>query len=668
MLGKLSLAAGVRLIPKRLFRGLSLRTKLLLSFLGLLAVFAAASYFQSQNLLLFREQIARQSQASEQAALALALKQEMSELSSILYGAMVSRKAGEPEAYEAVKARFLQHVEQIGELASTPEQRKARATLNTIAGEFVQIVDQVRADAMRPEITAQDWQSRTSGLYEQTLAHQSYTYEVADLFYVSFREDADRSAGETVTLLSDTLRASYVSIVVTACAAAALSWMLIRTFMRPIRRLQHEMALIAEGDLTRRIGSDAADELGRLSRHFDQMTEKVRLMLARSREIASGMSEQSQNLGRISAVTAAAGGDMLKAIRDISTGTDRQAALSERMAAMASEVESEISEIAGIAGAIKQLSEEAAGDTKTGSEAVASLLETAERADAVFRTVEAAMARLAEDSAQIDKIVRSITEIATRTNVLALNASIEAARAGEYGKGFSVIAGEVRQLSAQTNNEARSIGRIIGTVHTRMADMQKQLALALEAAVAQTDRAGETRGAFVAIDRSMNGLTGEIERIYAKVEETRFSNERLVQSVRQVSAAAEATAAGGEEVAASAVEQHDAMRALAEQADETYRMAQSLHAEIGRFRTGEDGAENGASDGEESGAVGDAGNEPGIKVSGHGADEAKDGSGRAIVRGGTGAAGAKSGEDSASGTAGARSGEGSTSGTASLVG
>jgi methyl-accepting chemotaxis protein len=557
--------------------------KLVLSFLCILMIFLASSLYIVHQLREVGQQMIYQNEAINHKVLALTIKQEVQELATIKYGVMISRSLDELDRYAELRKQAEANIEQLAEVASTAELRKKRSMLTTVFGEYAgtfdTVVEMVRDSGAQPELS-----NKLQSLYNQSQAHKEYLFELVDEFNAAHEQIASSAVAQSTEILEQTMRITVIAVSFTFIMTVILGSMLILSFVRPIGRLQQTVSLIAEGDLRHKIKSTAQDELGQLSKHFDLMIDKVRGMLGRTQEIASQMSEQSGMLRQVSTTTATANADIMRAIQEMSVGTDKQASQSEIIAGMAAEVESDVQGIAEFASRVKQKSLEASSNTSIGSSAVAALNAAAEQTDQTYQKVFEAIDLLSASTSQIDKIVHTIAEISTQTNVLALNAAIEAARAGQEGLGFSVIADEVRQLSTQVNDSAKSIAQIIQTVHQGMNEVRNQMSRAKQVIHTQNSKISDTQQAFGAIDQSVQLITEHIGQIYQKIEQAQARNEQLVQSVHLVSSISQETAAGVEEVASTSIVQNEAIAYIAEQAEETYRMAQSLFVEVNRFK------------------------------------------------------------------------------------
>ncbi|MGO4272388.1 methyl-accepting chemotaxis protein, partial [Paenibacillus sp. TAF58] len=344
--------------------------------------------------------------------------------------------------------------------------------------------------------------------------------------------------------------------------------------------------------LSHTINSKSNDELGKLSNSFDHMIIQVRQMLNATMQVASSLSDHSHEFHRFSQLTASANTDILKAITEISTGADEQAMKTEQSSMIIAELEAEIRDITAYTYEMKRTSEEASSGTLQGTASVRALKTSSDQSQAVLQKVDAAMMTLSDSSKQIGAIIHSITEISTQTNVLALNAAIEAARAGVHGRGFSVIADEVRQLSQQTSDSSKTIGGIIQALQKQIKELQSSLIEVNESAVTQNHRVADTLRSFEGIEQSMKGIIGQIEQIHVKIEYVQSKNDRLVNSVQFVAAIAQETAAGVEEVNSTSIQQDASIRRIAEESDDILELAQQLFAEISKFQINESAPKN----------------------------------------------------------------------------
>ncbi|MHA6529697.1 methyl-accepting chemotaxis protein [Paenibacillus sp. BAC0078] len=461
---------------------------------------------------------------------------------------------------------------------------KVLQQLRTQTGEYKGIFDKllgVMGDASLDPLTVLE---QIDDLHTKAAALSQAMLKTNGELYTAAADNAEKAQSYSFLMLDHT-----VSIVVYAAVGVflftlLLAWMLIRSFMTPVGKLQAALKEISEGDLRQQINSPYNDELGRLSHHFDHMVSRVRDMLRQTLSAASSLADYSHSFQQSSAITAHANQEILRTIQEISVGAGQQAVQSEQSSELLQELEREVHEITDHTDVMLTTSETANRNTRKGSETVTALREISQQSRTSINKVYEALEKLVQQSGDISRITNSITEISKQTNILSLNAAIEAARAGASGKGFAVIADEVRHLSVQTNDSSIHISRIISELQISMADFQQYMLETKKSLEDQDHQVAETLASFGAIDESITGISRQIGQIHQKVEQTRKINSRLAESVHSVASVAEQTAAGVQEVNASSTQQDQAISDIARQAVEINEISQQLFKEINVFK------------------------------------------------------------------------------------
>ncbi|WNS46272.1 methyl-accepting chemotaxis protein [Paenibacillus sp. MMS20-IR301] len=463
--------------------------------------------------------------------------------------------------------------------------------LGTQAGEYTQYVDELVTTMSDETLDPLTVLEQIDVIHTQALALNQAMLKTNSELYTAAADNAEQAQSLSFTLLDDT-----ISIVAYAAGGVflfmlVLAVLLIRSFLSPVGKLQTALRKIADGDLRQQINSPYNDELGRLSHHFDHMVSRVQGMLRQTLSAAGSLAEYSHSFQQSSAVTAHTNREIVRTIQEISLGADQQAAQSEQSTVLLEELARGVQDITEYTDVMLETSLAANRNTKQGADTITALRRMSLHSRASINKVYEALEKLVEQSKDISRITNSITEISKQTNILSLNAAIEAARAGASGKGFAVIAGEVRHLSVQTNDSSVHISRIIEELQAGMADFQGYMMETKGSLEEQEHQVEETLASFGAIDESIAGISTQIGQIHHKVEETRLINSRLAESVHSVAAVAEQTAAGVQEVNASSTQQDQAVNDIARQAEEINEISQRLFREINVFKiTGEEQA------------------------------------------------------------------------------
>ncbi|WP_248924722.1 methyl-accepting chemotaxis protein [Paenibacillus hamazuiensis] len=563
---------------------MSLKMKLIAGFAGMLAAFLCVALFNLNQVEAIQAQLMFQNEKVELKQMALELKETVQELNVIASGLEISKKVEYIPIYNEKRKQFDQMIKRIGDTATTPDQIAWRSKLISLTVDYANTFDVAAKLVQENKLPPADMDKNMEYLYNESQKQKDQIFTYVDNFYVVYSGEAQAAIESSQTLLSRTATVMITAFGLVFVAAGIIAFTLIRSFTKPIGRIQHAVRRIAEGDLRHTIGSRSKDELGELSASFDHMIERVRDMLANTQAIAASLSDHARTFHGFADETAAANSEIVRAIEEISQGAGEQAAHSEKSVYIIAELQQEMDVISGAAGAMREASSAAAGNTENGVRAMDSLQAAAAESQAVFAAVLSAMDSLQESSRQIGRIIASIQEISTQTNVLSLNASIEAARAGVHGKGFMVIADEVRGLSAQTSRSAKMVEDIIGSLESRIVELQDGLQSARGMMSVQSGKLDETKTAFDAIRISVDELSGHIRHIHEKIAFAKQKNGTLVESVQFVASIAEETAAGVEEVNSASLTQDASIRRIVSEADDISLLSQKLFREIGMFR------------------------------------------------------------------------------------
>jgi methyl-accepting chemotaxis protein len=289
---------------------------------------------------------------------------------------------------------------------------------------------------------------------------------------------------------------AFTMVVTLLFIATALTllfaWLLTNSITRPIASALHAAEDIAEGDLTRTITVDGTDEAGRLLAAMLKMQSKLRDTLQR----ISG-----------SATQLASAAEELNAVTDESArGLSQQNNEIEQAATAVNQMTSAVEEVARNAVSTSEASKNATTSASDGRDLVQETVSAIERMSTDVQSTSTLIGNLADESRDIGKVLDVIRGLADQTNLLALNAAIEAARAGEAGRGFAVVADEVRALAHRTQQSTSEIERMIGSI-------QGGTEQAVNSMRSSTERAESTlniaKGAGLALD-TINSAVVEI--------------------------------------------------------------------------------------------------------------------------------------------------------------
>ncbi len=286
-----------------------------------------------------------------------------------------------------------------------------------------------------------------------------------------------------------------IALLVAATALTlALAWSLTNSITKPIANALGAAESIAEGDLTRPITVDGEDEAGRLLAAMAKMQDKLRDTLQRISGSATQLASAAEELNSVTDESA--------------RGLTRQNNEIEQAATAVNEMTSAVEEVARNAVSTSEASQSATASAGDGRDLVQETVSAIERMSADVQSTATLIGDLANESRDIGKVLDVIRGLADQTNLLALNAAIEAARAGEAGRGFAVVADEVRALAHRTQQSTSEIERMIGSI-------QSGTEHAVDSMRNSTERAESTlniaRGAGMSLD-TINSAIVEINQ------------------------------------------------------------------------------------------------------------------------------------------------------------
>jgi methyl-accepting chemotaxis protein len=331
-----------------------------------------------------------------------------------------------------------------------------------------------------------------------------------------------------------------VLLIVATVLTLLFAWLLTNSITRPISQALSAAETIAEGNLTHPVKVDGTDEAGRLLAAMHKMQEKLRDTL----QSISGSADQL-----------ASAAEELNAVTDEGArGLARQNDEIEQAATAVNEMTSAVEEVARNAISTSDASKNATSSAGDGRDLVQETVSAIERMSSDVQATADLVGNLAEESRDIGKVLDVIRGLADQTNLLALNAAIEAARAGEAGRGFAVVADEVRALAHRTQQSTSEIERMIGSI-------QGGTEKAVGSMRNSTERAASTlsiaKGAGLALDTINTAIVEINERnlviASAAEEQAQVAREvdRNLVNIRDLSAqssdgASQTSAASGE--------------------------------------------------------------------------------------------------------------------------
>ncbi len=349
---------------------------------------------------------------------------------------------------------------------------------------------------------------------------------------------------------------------VAGCVVAGLSigianyWLLNAILLTKLRRIAEVANQISRKDLTHGCAMKSADTIGEIVDSFNAMAANLRALIGETGRLSDGVRHDSRDIHRF--------------FDGVAGQVAEQARQADEIRAAVAELAATVGDIASHAGATAARGHEAARRAADGGAVVQATIDGMEQISGRVGEAAQAVEGLRERSQQIDAIVRTIHDIADQTNLLALNAAIEAARAGEQGRGFAVVADEVRKLAERTTTATAEIGTMIGAIHQMIDQTVHTIgegAQTADAGVAKARAAGD----------ALTGIVAGADEVTRRIDEIAQATERQQQGVRQVedSIARIADLVGGI---------RDVVHEGRQRAEKLADTADALHGSVAEFR------------------------------------------------------------------------------------
>ncbi len=450
----------------------------------------------------------------------------------------------------------------------------------------------------------------------------------------------DRTAALVREVLGGTVAVSGLTLLL----LVALAYAFARRVTAPTLQVMGALSTLAAGDLTvERLPVQGRDEIARIAAAFNRvldMVQRLRALMAQVRDASSRLLEVSEQTARGTAAAAEATDRIAATVQDVAQGageqaqsisgtvqaverfrenTDRIATGAQQLinemkgaARIMQEIARAMDDVAASGEEVARVAADALASARSGGEAVRQTLAAMERIGGAATAAAERVRELGRHSQQIGEIVQLISDIADQTNLLALNAAIEAARAGEHGKGFAVVADEVRKLAERSARATQEIASLLASIRegvqeaveameagTREIEAGARLAgdagQALVQILAGMERTNEkVQGISAAVEevaagtaqgvRVMDDLSGMSEQFAGSAEAMYALSEQLNLTLQQVSTVAEETAASSQQVSASSREIVANLEQIRDFARGLHDLARRLDEVVAQFR------------------------------------------------------------------------------------
>ncbi len=419
--------------------------------------------------------------------------------------------------------------------------------------------EQYASNLQQASVSLQAYRAAVSQYRDSQVANAAATKKMGEQGDILLDRSKKLTLSQTVVRDTDAAQAKNLLLLATSLAlifGLVAAWAITRQIILPLNQTLKVAERVASGDLSQDLISLRQDELGQLQRAMQSMTVGLRELIG---GISDGVTQIASAAEQLSAVT-----------EQTSAGVNSQKVETDQVATAMNEMAATVQEVARNAEEASEAALAADQQAREGDKVVGEAIAQIERLATEVGNSTEAMGHLKRESDKIGSVLDVIKSVAQQTNLLALNAAIEAARAGEAGRGFAVVADEVRSLAQRTQKSTEEIEELIVGLQSgtqQVANIMDNSRGLTDSSVELTRRAGTT---LENITRTVSTIQAMNSQIATAAEQQSAVAEEINRSVLNVRDISEQTAAASEETAASSTE-------LA-------RLGTHLQTLVGRFR------------------------------------------------------------------------------------
>ncbi|MEC0091688.1 methyl-accepting chemotaxis protein [Paenibacillus macquariensis] len=373
------------------------------------------------------------------------------------------------------------------------------------------------------------------------------------------------------------------SAIAVAVIAILIGILMVRMIARPLINLRNLLIEGSKGNLKVRSQHRSRDEIGQLSGSFNTMMEQITLLVNQTNNTAQEVLDTASELSDASNKTALSAREIAVATEEIANGASSLATEAEKGNELTDHIALQMQVVISSNVEMGKAAREVENSSELGTHKLSDLLDKTHQTEDMTRALMTKVDGLKETTMSVGKVLEVLQNITKQTNILSLNATIEAARAGAAGKGFMVIADEIRQLADQSRQSIEMVGEITERIMSEMNETVSALTEAYPLFQHQMTAVKETNDIFVSVQGQMGEYIQRLDSVTSSIEGLNQSQSTLSEAMANVSAVAEESSATSEEVASLSNEQQSIGNQLVQLSGKLENVSTELKAALSRF-------------------------------------------------------------------------------------
>ncbi|WP_217562162.1 methyl-accepting chemotaxis protein [Paenibacillus sp. GbtcB18] len=373
--------------------------------------------------------------------------------------------------------------------------------------------------------------------------------------------------------------------IISALLAVVIGWLMSRMIGKPLVELGHLMNEGEKGNLAvRTLFTQRQDEIGQVGKSFNGMMSKITDLVNQTNRSADSVLETARELTDASKKTALSAREIATATEDIAGGATSLAVAAENGNDLTTKISEQMKYVIEKNIRMSIATSEVQQMSERGIEQMDELTQKTMQSEQMTHSLVDRVDTLKQSTSSIRKILDVLTKITAQTNILSLNASIEAARAGAAGKGFMVVAGEIRNLADQSRESIVNVAHITEEIQREMDATVEALSAAYPLFREQTESVKEANQMFSSVKNEMDNLLIQLDEVSTSINELNESQLTLADAMTNVSAVAEQSSATSEEVASLSSEQQSVSEGLVHLSGKLEDVSSRLSESLTKFK------------------------------------------------------------------------------------